>query len=201
MVVRFLIISTMMALLAGCAAPPTTAPTLSSPTSIPSPTAPATELDITPLDWLRESPFEPMPSVLPEMITVGLPKGFSAMEPGFGSSELPDGHLVQVMGVEYQRPVGDQVYIENSVTVQFFSYDSRNGRSEHLDILESQGYEWAFEEVSNQRVACYRTSGADGRVWISGPFLIVVFSGLDTSERGPWVGPFTEVYLAQFPPP
>jgi hypothetical protein len=201
MVARLLLISAMMALLGGCAAPPTTSPTVPSPTATTPATIPATDVDISPLDWLRESPFEPMPSVLPEMITVGLPAGFFAMEPGFGSSELPDGHLVQVMGVEYQRPVGDQVYIENSVTVQLFSYDSHNGRSEHLDILESQGYLWTFEEVSSQRVACYRTSGADGRVWISGPFLIVVFSGLDTSERGPWVDSFTEIYLAQFPPP
>jgi hypothetical protein len=201
MVVRLLIISAMMALLCGCATPPTTATTVPSPTATTPATTPATDVNISPLDWLRESPFEPMPSVLPEMITVGLPAGFSAMEPGFGSSELPDGHLVQVMGVEYQRPVGDQVYIENSVTVQLFSYDSLNGRSEHLDILEAQGYEWTFEEVFKQRVACYRTSGADGRVWISGPFLIVVFSGLDTSERGPWVDTFTEIYLSQFPPP
>lgn len=201
MVVRFFISSVMTALLAGCATTLSTSPATSSPSSTTPPTTPTTDVDITPLDWLREKPFEPMPSVLPEMITIGLPEGFSAMEPGFGSSDLPDGHLVQVMSVEYQRPVGDQVYIENVVTVQLFSYDSRSGRSEHLDILEAQGYEWSFSEVSNQRVTCYRTSGADGRVWISGPFLIVVFSGLDTSERGPWVDPFTEVYLAQFPQP
>jgi hypothetical protein len=201
MVVHLLIISAMMALLCGCATPPATTSIVPSPTATTPATIPAADIDISPLDWLRERPFEPMPSVLPEMITVGLPAGFSAMEPGFGSSELPDGHLVQVMGVEYQRPVGDQVYIENSVTVQLFSYDSLNGRSEHLDILEAQGYEWTFEEVFKQRVACYRTSGADGRVWISGPFLIVVFSGLDTSERGPWVDTFTEIYLSQFPPP
>jgi hypothetical protein len=142
-----------------------------------------------------------MPAELPEIIIAGIPVGFNALEPGLGTSELPGGHLVQMLGVEYQRAIGDQVYIENSVTVQLFSYDSHNGRAEHLNILAAQGYEWTFEEVSKQRVAAYHTSGADGRVWISGPFLVVVFSGLDTSERGPWVDPFTEIYLAQYPLP
>ena len=200
MVVRVLRTSAMLAMLVSCAAPPTTVLTISSPTSTTPLKTPATVVDITPLDWLSQSPFKPIPSELPEIITTGLPVGFNAQEPGLGTSELPGGHLVQMLGVEYQRPIGDQVYIENSVTVQLFSYDSRNGRTEHLDILATQGYEWTFEEVANRRVAAYHTSGADGRVWISGPFLIVVFSGLDTSERGPWVDTFTEVYLTQFPP-
>jgi len=142
-----------------------------------------------------------MPSVLPEIITTNLPEGFYTLEPRLGSSELPGGHLVQVIGVEYQRPVSGQIYIENHITVQLFSYDSLAGRTEYLDMLSAQDYAWNFEEVSNQRVARYHTSGADGRVWMSGPFLIVVFSGLDDSERGPWVDTFTKIYLEQFPPP
>ena len=201
MVVRLLRTSALLAMLVSCATPTTIAPTISSPTSTTPLDSPATVVDLTPLEWLSQSPFKPMPSALPEIITVGLPAGFNVLEPGLGTSELPGGHLLQMLGVEYQRPIGDQVYIENSVTVQLFSYDSLNGRTEHLNILATQGYEWTFEEVSNQPVAAYHTSGADGRVWISGPFLIVVFSGLDTSERGPWVDTFTEVYLAQFPPP
>jgi hypothetical protein len=130
-----------------------------------------------------------------------LPEGFYALEPGFGSSELPGGHLVQVMEVEYQRPIDGQIYIENHITVQLFSYDSLAGRTEYLDMLSEEDYAWNFEEISNRRVARYHTSGADGRVWISGPFLIVVFSGLDESERGPWVDTFTKIYLEQFPPP
>lgn len=201
MVVRFLKSIALLAILVSCAAPPTLAPTIPSPTATTPLESPATVVDITPLEWLSQSPFEPMPSELPEIITDRLPSGFNVLEPGLGTSELPGGHLVQLLGVEYQRPIGDQVYIENSVSVQIFSYDSRDGRTEHLNILAAQGFEWTFEEVANQRVAAYHTSGADGRVWISGPFLIVVFSGLDTSERGPWVDTFTEVYLAQFPPP
>jgi hypothetical protein len=199
--VRLLRTSALLAMLVSCASPPTTAPIIASPTSTTPLKTPATVVDITPLDWLSQSPFKPLPSELPEIITAGLPTGFHMLEPGLGTSELPGGHLVQMLGVEYQRPIGDQVYIENSVTVQLFSYDSSNGRTEHLNILASQGYEWTFEEVANRQVAAYHTSGADGRVWISGPFLIVVFSGLDTSERGPWVDAFTEVYLAQFPLP
>ena len=201
MVVRFLKLSAILVILVSCAAPPTIAPTTPSPTATTPLKTPATVVDITPLEWLSQSPFKPMPSELPEIITVGLPTGFNTLEPGLGTSELPGGHLVQMLGVEYQKPIGDQVYIENSVTVQFFSYDSHNGRTEHLNILATQGYEWTFEEVANQLVAGYHTSGADGRVWISGPFLIFVFSGLDSSERGPWVDTFTEVYLVQFPPP
>lgn len=199
--VRLLRTCALLVMLISCAAPPLTAPITSSPTSTTPLKTPATVGDITPLEWLSQSPFKPMPSALPEIITVGLPTGFNALEPGLGTSELPGGYLVQMLSVEYQRPIGDQVYIENSVSVQFFSYDSRNGRTEHLNILAAQGYEWSFEEVANLHVAAYHTSGADGRIWMSGPFLIVVFSGLDTSERGPWVDTFTEVYLAQFPPP
>ncbi|HEY47532.1 MAG: hypothetical protein AMJ88_06240 [Anaerolineae bacterium SM23_ 63] len=201
MVVRLLKSSAMLAMLVSCAAPPTTASTISSPTSTTPLKTPASVVGITPLEWLGQSPFKPIPPELPEIITDRLPSGFNALEPGLGTSELPGGHLLQMLGVDYQRPIGDQVYIENSVSVQIFSYDSRNGRTEHLNILAAQGYEWTFEEVANQRVAAYRTSGADGRIWISGPFLIVVFSGLDSSERGPWVDTFTEVYLAKFPPP
>ena len=201
MIVRLLKTGALMVMLASCAAPPTAAPTISSPTLLPSPTIPATEIDLTPLDWLKQRPFQPMPSSLPEIITINLPDGFDAQEPGFGSSELPGGHLVQAISVEYQRPVGGQIYIENHVTVQLFSYDSLAGRTEHLDMLSAQDYAWNFELISNQRVARYHTSGTDSRVWISGPFLIVVFSGLDDSERGPWVDTFTEIYLAQFPPP
>jgi hypothetical protein len=201
MAVRLFTTGVLLVMLASCGAPPTAVPSVSSPTSMPSPTTPATDIGINPLDWLKQSPFEPMPSVLPEIITTNLPEGFYALEPGLGNSELPGGHLVQVIGVEYQRPVGGQIYIENHVTVQFFSYDSLAGRTEYLDMLSAQDYTWNFEEVSNQRVARYHTSGADGRVWMSGPFLIVVFSGLDDSERGPWVDTFTKIYLEQFPPP
>ncbi len=201
MVVRFIKSSALLVVLVSCAAPPTPIPTVSSPTATLPLESPATVIDTTPLEWLSRSPFEPMPSALPEIITDRLPSGFNVLEPGLGTSDLPGGHLVQMLGVDYQKPIGDQVYIENSVTVQIFNYDSRDGRTEHLNILAAQGFEWTFEEVAKQHVAAYHTSGADGRVWISGPFLIVVFSGLDTSERGPWVDTFTELYLTQFPPP
>lgn len=155
----------------------------------------------TPLDWLRGSPFETAPSEPPETIATGLPEGFNALEPHFATGELPSGRVVQRMGVEYQRPIGGQVYVEDSVQVELFGYDSSDARTEHLDLVAAAGYEWNFEEVAGHRVARYHDIGVDGRIWVSGPYLIVIYSGLDTSERGPWVDDFTQLYLERFPLP
>jgi hypothetical protein len=201
MIVRLLLVGTMLALLVSCTASPTTSTTNPSIAATRPLSAPATVSGVTPLDWLSKRPFQVMPSELPQLITEGLPTGFNMLEPGFSTRELPGGHRVQMLGADYQKPIGDQVYIENAVSVQFYTYDSRDGRTEHLNMLAEQNFEWSYLEVANHIVTSYRTSGADGRVWVSSPFLIVVFSGLDTSERGPWVDVFTAVYLAKFPPP
>jgi hypothetical protein len=44
------------------------------------------------------------------------------------------------------------------------------------------------------------SQSVDGRVWISGPYLIVLYSGLDTSATSPWVDAFASLYLVMFPP-
>ena len=129
----------------------------------------------------------------------GLPEGFNALDPRFETGELPGGHVVRIARIDYQRPVGGQVYVEDSVSVEVYGYKRVEDRFEHLDLLVSQGYEWTFVEINGKRVARYHDSGVDGRVWVSGPYLFVVFSGLDKSQSGPWVDEFAQLYME--PPP
>ena len=42
--------------------------------------------------------------------------------------------------------------------------------------------------------------GVDGRIWVSGPYMIIVWSGLDTSDAAPWVDIFASLFLVMFPP-
>jgi hypothetical protein len=92
------------------------------------------------------------------------------------------------------------VYVEDSVKVTLYAYAQSEGRAEYLGIIAEQDYTWEFYELDDHRIVRYANSSVDGRVWISGPYLIVVYSGLDVSETGPWVDTFTGLYLTMFPP-
>jgi hypothetical protein len=102
--------------------------------------------------------------------------------------------------VDFGRAIDGGVYCEDQITVEISSYDLPEGRTYHLDQVSEQEYIWEFWELDRQRVARYHASGVDGRVWISGPYLVVMFSCLDTSEAAPWVDTFASVFLEMFPP-
>ncbi len=63
-----------------------------------------------------------------------------------------------------------------------------------------EDYFWSFTEIDGHRVVVYR-NGVDGRIWISGPYLILVYSGRGASERVLWVDGFAEIYLNNPPEP
>ncbi|NIS81374.1 MAG: hypothetical protein GTO14_14485, partial [Anaerolineales bacterium] len=98
------------------------------------------------------------------------------------------------------RRVDGQGDVEASVTVQIFAYSNVEARSYHLDQLDMEDYFWSFTEIDGHRVVVYR-NGVDGRIWISGPYLILVYSGRGASERVLWVDGFAEIYLNNPPEP
>ena len=92
--------------------------------------------------------------------------------------------------------------LETLVNVAFYGYDKAEARDEHLDLIESEGYDWTFDEIGDTLVARYTDSGdvyADGRAWVAGPYLITIHSLLTESQPVSWVNQFTEIYLKNFP--
>ncbi len=164
-----------------------------TPTDTPEPA-------LSPLEWLVQSAFIAYAQETPNIIPAELPEGFNASEPDQASTETASGATITVFDVAFERPVGDQVYTEDYVSVQLYAYDAPEGRTEHLDRIAGEGYIWDFVELDGYRIIRYHTSSVDGRIWISGPFLIVIYTGLDTSEVGPWVDTFASLFLVMFPP-
>jgi hypothetical protein len=186
-------------LLAGCGTPPAATPT-DSDTQPPEPPPPSGE---TPLEWLGSADFIPAPQEVPAIIPASLPEGFSMLgdEPaGFTEGTLPSGNIGYGMEWSFEKPSGDQVGTDDSITVSLWAYAQPEGRAEHFDIIAEEGYNWAFYALDGHTIARYFTSGLDGRMWISGPYLVVIYSGLDVSEIGPWVDTFAGLYLEMFPP-
>ena len=163
-----------------------------TPTNTPEP-------ELSALDWLIQSEFIAYAQEIPNIIPDDLPEGFNAYEPDRLSAETPSGGTITGFDVRFERPVGGQVHTEDNVAVQLYAYDVVEGRTDHLERIAAEGYEWDFTELDGYRIARYNSS-LDGRVWISGPYLIVIYTGLDTSEVGPWVDTFTSLFLAMFPP-
>jgi hypothetical protein len=198
---RLLTFVVLVMILAGCGAPG--AATQPSDAGQPPGESPATSTtepppDVSPLEWLAEAAFEAAQEGPPDIIPANLPEGFNAFDPDHMSAETPSGCAVQKSSVTFQHLVGGQV--DDSVTVEIWSYDLQEGRAWHLDQIAAEEYTWEFWELDGQRITRYHTSSVDGRVWISGPYLIVIYSGLDTSEAAPWVDAFTSLYLVMFPP-
>ena len=183
-------------LLTGCGTSPTSTPTISE-TQPAEPPPPSAE---TPLEWLGNLAFLPAPQGQPTITPSSLPEGFNSFDPEHAESTLPSGGAIHVSEQDFERPVDNQVYVEDSVTVTLYAYAQAGGRAEHLGIIAEQDYTWAFYELEGHRIARYSNSGVDGRVWISGPYLIVIYSGLDVSETSPWVDTFAGLYLEMFPP-
>jgi hypothetical protein len=181
-------------LLAACGAP------TAQPLSGQSP-QPAVPSEATPLEWLQQSPFQPMSGPAPAVLLDDLPQGFNAFEPRSGEAQTPGGLGMRMTEISYERPVGGQVSSEDYITVQLLEYESMEARSEHLQILEEQGYTWTFTDVEGNRVARYHTPSVDGRVWMSGPVMLVIYGGLDTSQTNPWVDAFAALYLQRYPLP
>lgn len=200
------LVSMFIGLIQGCAAapietqvatePPKAIPTQAAPTSTPLPQTPSTA----PVEWINTRPFLEAPPGPPELALGGLPDGFEPQDNEYQVVLLPSGREAQITPVEYQRAIGGQVYVEDSVKVVVLAHQDAEARSEHIDLLWGSDYSWEFQQVSDHLVARYYSEALDGRGWVSGPYLIFVFSHLDTSDRGPWVDTFAALYLQLYPP-
>ena len=113
---------------------------------------------------------------------------------------MPDGYMVRGVAVTYQRPEGGQVSYLDEVGVQIVSFLEQAGRDAYLGGVPLEEYMWEFVEVGGQRIVSFYSS-SDGRIWISGPYVVVVVGSLDpsTGERNPWVDLFAELYLELYP--
>lgn len=154
-----------------------------------------------PLDWLREQPFQPGKEEPAQLILSDLPEGFQAQDPDSGSGDMIGGGIAYFTNLEYQKPENGQVNSENVVNVYIYSYDTVETRHAHLDLIKSEEYQWEFQSLNGDLVARYYTLGVDGRVWVSGPHLIVIYSGLNNSSSNLWVVDFAEMYLELYPLP
>ncbi len=207
---RFFTIVLLGILLAGCGPIDTaTQPSGEIQTAGQPPAATQTEppqTELTPLEWLAQSAFTVPAQEPPNIIPSELPEGFTASEPNHVSGEVPCdganvpcGFAVDKYDVRFDRPSGDQVRTEDSVRVEMFAYSEQDGRTQHLNFIDSQDDSFEFYTLDGHRIVRYFSS-VDGRVWISGPYLILIYSGLDTSEVGPWVDTFASLFLVMFPP-
>lgn len=151
-----------------------------------------------PLDWLRDQPFQPGKEEPVQLILSDLPEGFQAQEPESSCFGFCLGYITRL---EYQKPENGQVSSENNVNVLIYGYDTVETRSAHLDLIESEEYQWEFQSITGDLVPRYYTSSTDGRTWISGPHLIVIYSGLNDSSSNLWVIEFAEMYLELYPLP
>ena len=154
-----------------------------------------------PLDWLREQPFQLGMEEPARLILSDLPEGFQAQDPESSSGDMMEEGIAYITRLQYQNPDNGQVRSENIVDVHIFSYEIIETRNAHLDLIESQEYQWEFQPISGDLVARYYTSSTDGRTWISGPHLIVIYSGLNDSSSNLWVVEFAEMYLELYPLP
>ena len=153
---------------------------------------------LTPLDWLRDQPFQPRKEEPAQLILSDLPEGFQAQEPESSCFGFCLGYITRL---EYQKPENGQVSSENNVNVLIYGYDTVETRSAHLDLIESEEYQWEFQSITGDLVPRYYTSSVDGRTWISGSHLIVIYGGLNDSSSNLWVVEFAEMYLELYPLP
>lgn len=158
--------------------------------------------DVTPLEWLIQAPFEARVEAHPDILPAELPEGFTASDPEHMSGELPTGIVIYGSNVYFQRPVDGQVSSEDHVSVDLYSYDTPEGRVDHLNLL-AEGQEegsWEFYDLDGQRIVRYLDTSGEALIWISGPYLIVIYNSLDASGSAPWVDAFASLFLVMFPP-
>lgn len=178
---------------------------LADPTQVPTeviqPILPA----MTPLEWINSRPFQEALPGEAEFVASGFPEGYQPKEIGYQVANLPESGLeVGITQTTYERPVDGQVYTKDSVTVQVFFHQKPEARSEHLLLLVGSEDTWEFREVEGHLIARFYSGSGDGRVWISGPYMVALWSSQDISAGDPAVDPmvdaFAALYLKLYPP-
>ncbi len=160
---------------------------------------------MTPLEWILSRPFQEAPGGQAEVVEDGFPEGYQPQEIGYQTANLPDSGLeVGITQVTYEHPIDGQVYTKDSVIVQICSHQNQEARSEHLGLMVGSEDSWDYQEIGNQLTARFYSGSGDGRIWISGPYLIAIWSSLDTSAGDPTVDPmvdaFAALYIEYYPP-
>ncbi len=163
----------LLILIPGCSLGQTTpSPALTStpmpgPSNATSPASAPTDPAITPLEWLREKPFQQAQEEAP-LILDELPPGFVFAETHSQVMQLPSDAKAQVTSIRYDYTEDGQVVMERHVIITMVGYDNAEGRAEHLDLLATENYEWFYCDINGQQVACYLDPDVQGRVWNSG---------------------------------
>jgi len=158
-----------------------------------------------PPEWIETRPFQKAPPGQAQLVGSGFPVGYEPQEAGYQVANLPSSDLeVQITQVRYDHPINGQVYTKDSVTVQVSSHQSLEARSEHLDLLIGSEESWEYQQISDHLTARFYSESGDGRIWISGPYMISIWSSLDPSSGDPNLDPmvdaFATLYLELYPP-
>lgn len=176
-------------------------PTEAAPEASPPPAIPAMALP----DWINARPFLEAPTGQAGLAESGIPEGYQPQEIGYQTANLPSsGFEVQLTQITYEHPVDGQVNTNESVTIQVSSHQNQEAREEHLGLLVGSGKTWEYRQVSGYLTARFFSESGDGRIWISGPYLVAVWSGLDITAGDPALDPmvdiFAALYLELYPP-
>jgi len=175
--------------------PPPPTPTLPPPSPTP---IPVPSLD--PYDWLMSIPFVPPPAEPPRRLETGLPAGFVPIVLEVQSGELPGGGMAWMYAVEYRIPDDGQVDPDDVVRVAVCSHESLEARGNHLRLLFAEAYVFLpYVTIDGQVVAAYDQQGVTGRMWVSGPYLILVMDHPDKTRPSEWLDQFTALYLREYP--
>lgn len=159
---------------------------------------------MTPQEWILSHPIQPAPAGQAEVVVDGLPEGYQPQEIQHQTAALPDsGFEVGITQVTYEKSSGGQVSTKDSVTVRLSSHQNLEARSEHLGLMIEAEDSWEYLPLGGQLTARFSSSSADGRIWVSGPYLVAIWSSQDISagdpELDPMVEAFTALYLNFYP--
>ncbi len=135
------------------------------------------------------------------MITENLPPGFSLGGPESSIETAPDGSGMRIVRVFYLFPAGGQVAPGNKVAAFVAGFSTLAGRNAFLDSMIPDTMTAEVEQAGGQQIVRLHDSSSDLRMWVSGPFLLAVQSGLGPGAggRNAWVDTFTERYIVLYP--
>jgi hypothetical protein len=151
---------------------------------------------------LNGTPFQPVPEGVPAVVTDDLPEGYSlsAVQP-IDETSL-DGYSARGALAEYRclGVTADDTLLKILI-VMIIGYGDKKGRDAQLRWVSGSGPACEFELVdSRQIVECYESNN-DVRVWISGPYFVIIGKGNPQfTARNPSLDQSADKYLALYPP-
>ena len=177
--------------------PPPVNPTQAVPAATPPPQLPS----MTPLEWINSQPVLEAPTGQAILALNGFPEGYEPENIEYQIAPLPSSGLeVQITQVTYERAIDGQVYTKDSVKVLIAAHQVAEARAEHLVLLvgSNTSQSWEYQQVSGHLVARYHSESGDGRIWISGPYMIAIWSSLDITVGEPALDPLVDIFAALY---